>query len=59
MSSNASWLGRRGAVALEFSIVATAFVVLTLSAMEVGYDLYVQEALDNAVETAAPITARG
>jgi Flp pilus assembly protein TadG len=53
MSSNASWLGRRGAVALEFSIVATAFVVLTLSAMEVGYDLYVQEALDNAVETAA------
>jgi len=53
MSSNGSRLGRRGAVALEFSIVATAFVLMTLGSMEIGYDLYVQEALDNAVETAA------
>ena len=53
MSSNGSSLGRRGSVALEFSIVATTFVMLTLGAMELGYDLYVQEALDNAVETAA------
>jgi Flp pilus assembly protein TadG len=53
MLSKAFCIGRRGAVALEFSIVAIAFLILTLAAMEIGYDLYVQEALDNAVETAA------
>ncbi len=46
-------LGRRGHVALEFAAAAIPLMVLLLGTMEVGYDLYVQEALDNAVETAA------
>jgi Flp pilus assembly protein TadG len=46
-------LGRRGHVALEFAAAALPLMVLLLGTMEVGYDLYVQEALDNAVETAA------
>lgn len=46
-------LGRRGAVSLEFSIVAVAFLILTFGAMELGYDYFVQAALDSALNTAA------
>ncbi len=44
---------RRGASALEFAIVAVPFFTLVLGTMEVGYDLFVQAALSNAVNTAA------
>jgi Flp pilus assembly protein TadG len=45
--------GRRGAVSLEFAVTATAFLILTFGAMELGYDYFVQAALDNAVNLAA------
>jgi len=44
---------RRGAVSLEFAVTATAFLILTFGAMELGYDYFVQAALDNAVNLAA------
>jgi Flp pilus assembly protein TadG len=44
---------RRGAVALEFSILAVPFLILFLGTMEVGYDFFVQIALTNAVNVAA------
>jgi Flp pilus assembly protein TadG len=44
---------RRGAVAVELGIIAVPFFILLLGTMEVGYDLFVQAALDSAVETAA------
>jgi Flp pilus assembly protein TadG len=44
---------RRGAAVLEFALVALPFLVLMLGVMEVGYDLFVQVALDAAVENAA------
>lgn len=54
----AAWRGmkrcdRRGAVSLEFAVTATAFLILTFGAMELGYDYFVQAALDNAVNLAA------
>jgi Flp pilus assembly protein TadG len=42
-----------GAVSMEFAILAVPFFILLLGVMEVGYDLFVQAALDSAVETAA------
>jgi Flp pilus assembly protein TadG len=44
---------RRGAAALEFAILAMPFFILVLGTMEVGYDLFVQAALSNAVSVAA------
>jgi Flp pilus assembly protein TadG len=44
---------RRGAVALEFAILAVPFLIMLLGVMEVSYDLYVQEELDTAVERAS------
>jgi Flp pilus assembly protein TadG len=44
---------RQGAVSMEFAILAVPFFILLLGVMEVGYDLFVQAALDSAVETAA------
>ncbi|HTZ69672.1 MAG TPA: TadE/TadG family type IV pilus assembly protein [Acetobacteraceae bacterium] len=44
---------RRAAVSLEFAIIAVPFLTLALGVMEIGYDLYVQAALDNAVHNAA------
>jgi Flp pilus assembly protein TadG len=49
-----TWRGaRRGAVALEFAILAVPFLIMLLGVMEVSYDLYVQEELDTAVERAS------
>jgi pilus assembly protein Flp/PilA len=49
------WLrrGDRSAVALELGIIAIPFFTMLLGVMELSFDLYVQAALDNAVETAA------
>jgi Flp pilus assembly protein TadG len=49
------WLrrGDRSAVSMELGIIAIPFFVMFLGVMEVAYDLFVQAALDNAVETAA------
>jgi hypothetical protein len=44
---------RRGAVSLEFAMLAVPLLIMTLGVMELAYDLYVQAALDNAVQTAA------
>jgi Flp pilus assembly protein TadG len=44
---------RSGAVTLEFAMVALPFLVLLLGVMEVGYDLFVDAALDYAVSVAA------
>jgi hypothetical protein len=44
---------RRSTTALEFSILSIPFVVLMLGTMEMGYDLFLQLELDNAVATAA------
>jgi hypothetical protein len=44
---------QRGAVALEFAVLAVPFLLLVLGAMEIGYDYFVQAALDNAVNLAA------
>ncbi len=46
-------LGRRGAAALEFAIVALPFITLILGVMEVAFDLFVQGTLDAAVDQAA------
>jgi Flp pilus assembly protein TadG len=40
-------------VATEFAILALPLFVMFLGVMEIGYDFFVQEALDNAIETAA------
>jgi Flp pilus assembly protein TadG len=45
--------GRRGTVALEFAILAVPFLILALGTFEVGYDFFVEAALDNAVHVAA------
>ncbi len=44
---------RRGVVALEFALTAFPLMALLLGVMEVGFDLYVQTALDYAVDVAA------
>jgi Flp pilus assembly protein TadG len=44
---------RRGSVALEFAILATPLLLLTLGTMEVGYDFFVEAVLENAVHVAA------
>jgi Flp pilus assembly protein TadG len=49
--SNREW--RRGTAALEFAILAVPFLVLALGTFEVGYDFFVEAALDNAVHVAA------
>jgi Flp pilus assembly protein TadG len=54
---------RRGAAALEFAVVALVFIIMVFGCIEVAYDLFVQTALDSAVQTAARSvqtgTARG
>jgi hypothetical protein len=44
---------RRGVTSLELAIVAPLFFGFILALMEVGYDLFVQAALNSAVEQAA------
>ena len=49
------WLRKRDrcAVAVELGIISIPFFTMFLGVMEVAYDLYVQAAMDNAVEIAA------
>ncbi len=44
---------RRCVTSLELAICATAFMGMMLGLLEMGYDLFVQAALDTAVEAAA------
>jgi Flp pilus assembly protein TadG len=44
--------GRRGAVTLEFAILAVPFFMWILFIFELGYDLFTQEALDAALQSA-------
>jgi Flp pilus assembly protein TadG len=44
--------GRRGAVALEFAILAIPFLAWTLFIFELSYDLFTQQALDFALHAA-------
>jgi Flp pilus assembly protein TadG len=44
---------QRGTAALEFAILAVPFLVMALGTFEVGYDFFVESALDNAVHAAA------
>jgi Flp pilus assembly protein TadG len=46
-------LGRRGAFALEFALVAPFFLVMLFVVFEVSYDEFMQEVLDNALQSAA------
>ena len=48
---------RRGTVTLE--LAAALVPLLVLGVMEIGYDLFVQEALDSAVNTAARLVFTG
>jgi len=43
---------RRGAVALEFAILAIPFFMWIMFIFELGYDLFTQEALDAALQSA-------
>lgn len=45
--------GRRGAFALEFALVAPVFLVLLFVVFEVSYDEFMQEVLDNALQSSA------
>lgn len=48
------WLRqRRAATSMEFAIISIPLFVLTMGTMELGFDLYTQEVMDNAVEIAA------
>lgn len=47
------WRDRRGAFALEFAMVAPIFFLLLFVVFEVSYDLFMQEVLDNALQSAA------
>jgi len=44
---------RRAVVSVEFAVLAGCFFILTLGTFEVGYDLFVQEVMNTAVEVAA------
>ncbi len=44
---------RRASTSLEFAAASVPLFLLVLGTIELGYDMFVQEALDNAVETAA------
>lgn len=46
------WHARTGAAALEFAIVSIPFLGLLFGLVAVSYDLYVQEALDYALQQA-------
>jgi Flp pilus assembly protein TadG len=46
-------MNRRGAVALEFAVVSIVFLTEICGIVELGYDLFVQVALDSAVQSAA------
>jgi Flp pilus assembly protein TadG len=49
----------RGAAAVEFAIVGSAFMMMLLAAFEFGYMLFVQSVLDNAARDAARLIRTG
>ena len=44
---------RRGVAALEFALVGMAFLTMTLFAMDMGLQLYIQSIMDDAARSAA------
>jgi hypothetical protein len=46
-------LGQSGAFALEFALVAPVFMVMLFVVFEISYDEFMQEVLDNALQSAA------
>jgi Flp pilus assembly protein TadG len=52
-------LGDSGAVAIEFAIVASSFMLMLLASFEFGYMLFVQSVLDNAARDAARLIRTG
>jgi Flp pilus assembly protein TadG len=46
-------LDRRGSFALEFAIVAPVFLVLLFMVFEIAYDEFMQEVLDNTLQSSA------
>jgi len=49
----------RGAAAVEFGIVGSAFMMMLLACFEFGYMLFVQSVLDNAARDAARLIRTG
>lgn len=52
-------LGNSGAAAIEFAIIASAFMLMLLASFEFGYMLFVQSVLDNAARDAARLVRTG
>jgi len=51
--------GRRGVAAMEFAIITIPFLAFVFFVIEVGYDLFTQEALDAGLNQAVKQLARG
>ena len=49
----------KGAAAVEFALVGSAFMLMLLAAFEFGYMLFVQSVLDNAARDAARLVRTG
>jgi Flp pilus assembly protein TadG len=49
----------RGAAAIEFALVGSAFMLMLLAAFEFGYMLFVQSVLDNAARDSARLIRTG
>src|SRR5580704_3249342 len=52
-------LGEDGAVAVEFALVATIFIMMVLGILELGYMFFVQSVLDEAARDAARLIRTG
>lgn len=51
--------GRRGVAAMEFAIITIPFLAFVFFVIEVGYDLFTQEALDAGLNQAVKQLSRG
>jgi Flp pilus assembly protein TadG len=47
------WLDERGNTAIEFGLIGSAYILMILAALEIGYVLFIQSVLDNATRDAA------
>jgi Flp pilus assembly protein TadG len=52
-------LGERGNATIEFGLIGTAYVMMILGALEMGYMLFIQSVLDNASRDAARLIRTG
>lgn len=52
-------MGEDGTALIEFGLVGSAYLLLLVAAIEVGYMLFVQAALDNATRDAARLIRTG